>query len=141
MNIQDVVASAMSVIRTRVNTIASNLANAETTRTPEGGPYKRRDVVQIAQSEQSVFESTLDEMSLAKPSVQAVVTDQTEPRLVYQPGHPDANPDGYVAYPNINVVQTMTDLMTATRLYEANVSVLKANSTVLRAAKEIGGNI
>jgi flagellar basal-body rod protein FlgC len=124
-NAYEVIASGLSVARTRVNVIASNIANAETTRTPEGGPYKRRDVVQTAQDVPGTFSSALDRMSLKKPSVMAVVADQEEPKLVYQPGHPDANTEGYVAYPNINVISTMTDLMSASRLYQANVSALE----------------
>jgi flagellar basal-body rod protein FlgC len=121
----EVLASGLSAARLRVNTIASNIANAETTRTPEGGPYKRKDVVQIAVDQQSGFSSVLDRMTLSKPMVSAVVEDQSAPKLVYQPGHPDANTEGYVAYPNINVVSTMTDMMTASRLYQANVSAIE----------------
>ncbi|MCB0353570.1 MAG: flagellar basal body rod protein FlgC [Bdellovibrionales bacterium] len=120
-NAIEVLASSLSAARTRVNVLASNIANAETTRTPEGGPYKRRDVVQVAQSIQSNFSSVLDRMSLMRPSIAAVVEDQSDPKLVYKPGHPDANDQGYVAYPNVNVVSSMTDLMSASRLYQANV--------------------
>jgi flagellar basal-body rod protein FlgC len=121
----EILASALSATRTRVNVLASNIANAETTRTPEGGPYRRRDVVQIAKGEHSSFGSMLDRMTLAKPSVAAVVEDTSEPRKVFQPGHPDADKDGFVSYPNINVVTTMTDLMSASRLYQANVTALE----------------
>lgn len=133
----EVIASGMSTSRLRVNTLASNMANAETTRTPEGGPYKRRDVVQIATPVTSSFSNTLDRMTLAKPNMLAVVADQNEPRMVYQPGHPDANQEGYVAYPNINVVTTMTDLMSASRLYQANVSALSTVREMSRAATNI----
>jgi len=122
----DVLASGLSAARTRVNVLAANIANAETTRTPEGGPYKRRDVVQVATSATSSFSSTLDKMSLYRPSIQAVIADQSEPRKLYQPGHPDADEDGFVAYPNINIVSTMTDLMSASRLYQANVTALES---------------
>ncbi len=124
-NAYEVIASALSSARTRMNVLSSNVANAETTRTPEGGPYKRRDVIQIAKSQQSGFSSTLDRMSLYRPQVQGVVADESAPRLVYQPGHPDANKEGYVAYPNINVVTSMTDLMGTARLYQANISALE----------------
>jgi flagellar basal-body rod protein FlgC len=136
--VNDVVAKALSVVRLRVNTIASNIANAETTRTADGGPYKRRDVVQVAQTSQGSFASTLDEASLAQPAIAAVVEDQSDPKKVYQPGHPDADKDGYVSYPNVNVVQAMTDLMSASRLYEANVSVLKSTQALGRTARDIG---
>ena len=129
----EILASSMSATRTRVNTIASNIANAETTRTPEGGPFKRLDVVQTARTEQHKFASALDRATLAKPSVLAVVQDQTPPRRVHQPGHPDADKEGFVAYPNINMVETMTNMMSASRLYQANVTALE---TVRRMAEE-----
>lgn len=125
-NVIDVLSKSLSVARLRVNTLASNIANAETTRTEEGGPYKRKDIVQGAIPVKSAFGSELDQASLASPQVMAVVEDQSDPRLVYQPGHPDANKEGYVAYPNINVVTTMTDLMSATRLYQANVTAIES---------------
>lgn len=121
----EILASALSATRLRVNVLASNIANAETTRTPDGGPYRRKDIVQIAKSEPASFGSMLDKMTLAKPTVAAVVEDHSEPRKVFQPGHPDADKEGYVSYPNINVVTTMTDLMSASRLYQANVTALE----------------
>ena len=136
-NVMDVLSHGLSVARTRVNVLASNLANAETTRTPDGGPYRRKDIVQMAKSSPHSFQNALDRMTLAKPTVAAVVEDQKAPRMVHQPGHPDANTDGFVAYPNINVVTTMTDLMTASRLYEANVSALQTTRQMLRSASQI----
>jgi len=133
----EVLASGLSAARTRVNVLASNIANAETTRTPEGGPYKRKDVVQTAQEVTGAFTSALDRMSLAKPSVMAVVADSSPPRLVHQPGHPDADVDGMVAYPNINVVSTMTDLMTASRLYQANVTAMETARQMVAEAQRI----
>ena len=134
----EVLAAGLSAARTRVNVLASNIANAETTRTPEGGPYKRRDVVQIANSQPSSFSSVLDRMSLQKPSVYAVVEDNADPKKVFQPGHPDADKDGYVSYPNINVVSTMTDLTSASRLYQANVTALETARRMLQDARDIG---
>lgn len=133
----EVLASGLSATRTRVNTIASNIANAETTRTPEGGPYKRKDVVQVARTTQSKFANALDRMTLAKPSVYAVVEDQSAPRRVFQPGHPDADNDGYVAYPNINMVETMTNMMTASRLYQANVTAIETIRRMVDEAQRI----
>lgn len=127
----ETLSKALSAARLRVNTLASNIANAETTRTPDGGPYKRRDVVQMAVNQPVPFSSDLDKASLASPVVAGVIEDQSAPKLVYEPGHPDANKEGYVAYPNINVVTTMTDLMSASRLYQANV-------TALETARDIG---
>lgn len=135
--VTEVLASALSAARLRVNVLASNIANAETTRTPEGGPYKRKDVVQTAITMPAEFSNVLDRMSLAKPSAAAVVEDQTPPRQVFQPGHPDANQDGYVAYPNINVVTTMTDLMSASRLYQANVTALETTRRMTAEASAI----
>jgi flagellar basal-body rod protein FlgC len=123
----------------RVNVLASNIANAETTRTAEGGPYKRKDVVQVANEIKGGFSSLLDRMSLSKPALQSVVEDNSAPRQVYQPGHPDANADGYVAYPNINVVTTMTDLMSASRLYQANVTALETARQMAADALNIRG--
>ena len=124
-NALEVLASGLSAARLRVNVLASNVANAETTRTAEGGPYRRKDVVQMASEMPGTFNSTMDELSLAKPSIAGVVEDKTPPRMVFQPGHPDADAKGFVAYPNINVVTTMTDMMSASRLYQANVTAVE----------------
>ena len=124
-NVLEVVSKGLSAARMRLNVLASNMANADTTRTAEGGPYRRKDVVQIAKDSPSNFGSSLDRVSLAEPQVVAVTEDQSAPRKVHQPGHPDADKDGYVSYPNINVVTTMTDLMSATRLYQANVTAIE----------------
>jgi flagellar basal-body rod protein FlgC len=115
----------MSAARLRVNTLASNIANAETTRTQDGGPYKERRVVQVVDEVPGSFSSALDRMTLRRPRIAGVVEDQSEPKMVHQPGHPDANAQGFVAYPNINVVATMTDLMSASRLYQANVTAVE----------------
>ncbi|NMC64048.1 MAG: flagellar basal body rod protein FlgC [SAR324 cluster bacterium] len=136
-NVIEVLASGLSAARTRVNVLASNIANAETTRTPEGGPFKRRDVRQVALTQQSAFESELDRMSLAKPFIDRVVEDQSDPKRVYEPGHPDADKDGYVSYPNINVVTSMTDLMSASRLYQANITAVQVVREMADAAKNI----
>lgn len=136
-NAIEVLSRALSAARLRVNTLSSNIANAETTRTPEGGPYKRKDIVQMAVSEPSAFGNELDRASLAAPTVAAVVEDQAAPRKVYQPGHPDADKEGYVAYPNINVVTTMTDLISATRLYQANVTAVETSRELATAAQTI----
>ncbi|MCB0319110.1 MAG: flagellar basal body rod protein FlgC [Bdellovibrionales bacterium] len=133
----EVLASGLSAARLRVNTVASNIANAETTRTEEGGPYKRRDVVQVAVTQQSNFGTVLDRMSLAKPQVAAVVEDGSEPRKVFQPGHPDADETGYVAFPNINIVTSMTDMISATRQYQAMASAIDSVKKMSQAAERI----
>jgi len=134
----EVLASGLSVARLRVNTLASNLANAQTTKTDEGGPYKRRDIVQVAKEVPGQFATTLDRMSLQRPTATAVVTDESEPKKVFQPGHPDADEEGYVQFPNINVVQTMTDLMMAQRLYQANLTAMSATKDMMQESYRIG---
>jgi flagellar basal-body rod protein FlgC len=136
-NSVDVLAKGLSAARLRMNVLASNIANAETTRTEEGGPYRRKDVVQASVGVQSSFSSQLDRATLAEPQIVAVVEDSSEPRKVFNPSHPDANKEGYVEYPNINVVQTMTDMMSVTRLYQANITAIDSVSQMSQAAREI----
>lgn len=132
-------AGGLDAQRQRMNTVASNLANASTTRTPEGGPYKRKDVVFEAVPVSS-FEAALNiKMEEAKGvRVSGVVEDKKEPRLVYEPSHPDANKDGYVAFPNINVIEEMANMMAATRSYESNVAAINATKSMSMKALEIG---
>ncbi len=132
MDAMDISASALTAERTRMNQISSNLANANSTRTAEGGPYRRKD---------AVFATMLDEANARKSGgveVVAVIEDQSAPRLQYDPGHPDAGPDGYVAYPNVNVVEEMADMISATRTYEANVTAMKAGMDMQMKALTIG---
>ncbi len=131
--------SALRAQQLRLNTISSNLANIETTRTPEGGPYRKREVV--FQSTDTPFAKTL-EQSL-KGAVQAVEvseirTSNAPPRMVYDPSHPDADADGQVAMPNVNVLDEMVDMTSATRAYEANVTAIKAAKRMALKALEIG---
>lgn len=141
-NAIEVLSKAMSAARLRVNTLASNIANADTTQTADGkGPYKRKDIVQVAQEIPNSFDSDLDKASLAVPQVLGVVEDQSAPRQVYQPGHPDADKNGYVAYPNIDPVTTMTDLMSASRLYQANVTALEAARDMATEANRIAQRV
>jgi flagellar basal-body rod protein FlgC len=137
LNTMEVLASGMAAARLRVNTLASNIANAETTRTQEGGPYKERRVVQVVDDVPGSFSSALDRMTLKKPRIAGVVEDQSPPKLVHQPGHPDADEKGFVAYPNINVVATMTDLMSASRLYQANVTAVETARMLHSEASKI----
>lgn len=128
-------ASALTAQRLRMDVIANNLANANTTRTPEGGAYRRQMVVFESREE---FKRDLEGKTEKTPlgvKVSRIEHDQTPFRLVYDPGHPDANPEGYVAYPNVNTVQEMTDMISATRSYEANVTVV--NSVKQMAAKAL----
>jgi flagellar basal-body rod protein FlgC len=120
-------ASGMSAQRTRAEIITENLANAETTRTPEGGPYRRKDVVFESSGAGSSFSSILgDAISPGGVSVSSINQDQGDPLQRYQPGHPDAGPSGYVAYPRINPAEEMVDLMSASRGYQANIASMSA---------------
>ncbi|WP_243374362.1 flagellar basal body rod protein FlgC [Geotalea sp. SG265] len=126
----DISASALTAERTRMNLISSNLANANSTRTAEGGPYKRKDAVFAAEPVAEPFKSVLQKAGGgAQPKQVGVVQiteDQTPPRMQYDPTHPDADARGYVALPNINVVEEMADMIAATRTYEANVTAARA---------------
>jgi flagellar basal-body rod protein FlgC len=122
-------ASGMSAQRTRAELLTENLANAETTRTPDGGPYRRKDVVFQAAGVSSPFSSAFNEAIGSGPagvSVVEIVTDQSDPEQRYLPSHPDAGPDGYVAFPNINTAEEMVNLMNASRSYQANVASMSA---------------
>ena len=124
-------ASGLTAERLRLDLIAGNIANAQTTRTADGGPYRRKA---------AVFAAVL--ASAGRPGqgvrVSAIREDDTAPRLEFDPQHPDANAEGYVAYPNVNVLQEMVDLITAARAYEANVTVLNAGKGMFLKALEIG---
>lgn len=137
----DISASGLSSDRTRINTIAMNLANAKTTRTPLGGPYRRKTVVQAATDVDDPFSvhmrSALDR-ELKGVRVMAVTQDIRPLKQVYEPGHPDANAEGYVSYPDINVVEEMANLMTAQRNYEANATTVEAIKGMFNKALEIG---
>lgn len=137
----DVSSSALTAGRTRMNLISSNLANANATRTPEGGPYKRKDAVFAATPIANPFNRVLDgatAQQVRKVEVSEIVEDQNPPRLQYDPSHPDANPQGYVAMPNVNVVEEMADMVGATRAYEANVTAVQAAKSMAMKTLEIG---
>lgn len=121
-------ASGMSAQRTRAELLVENLANAETTRTPDGGPYRRKDAVFETDAAESPFSSVF-ESQLGRPDgvrVSEVVVDDREPERRYLPGHPDADKEGYVAFPRINPAEDMVDLMGTTRSYQANVAAISA---------------
>lgn len=137
----NVSSSALAAERTRMNLISSNLANANATRTPEGGPYKRKDAVFTATPVESSFNRALDGATakqVHKVEVSEIVEDKNPPRLQYDPGHPDANSQGYVAMPNVNVVEEMADMIGATRAYEANVTAVQAAKSMAMKTLEIG---
>lgn len=154
----DISGYGLSAQRFRMNLISANIANANTTRTAEGGPYRRQDVVFKAISFEDVlnkelendygflkFENPLDEKEAseyAKPPLQSVIVDKvvrddSDFILKYDPHHPDANADGYVAYPNINPVIEMTNLIEATRAYQANVAAFNSSKNIAQSAIDI----
>ncbi len=135
----DIAASAMSANRLRINTVSSNIANAKTTRTEEGGPYKRRDVVFEAHDvKSSRFDSVLDQAALKTVRVADVVQDERAPELVYDPGHPDADKEtGMVAYPNINVVSEMTNMLTASAAYKAAAEVVNITKEMSQTVRSL----
>jgi flagellar basal-body rod protein FlgC len=138
-NTMDVSASALKAQRIRLDTISSNLANVETTSTPEGGPYRKKSV--HFQSQPLSFQEQLDgklKNTIQGVEVTAILEDQDEPLRVYNPSHPDAGKDGYVAMPNVNVLKEMVDMTSATRAYEANTTVIKSAKRMALKALEIG---
>ncbi len=134
--------SGMAAQRARMNTISSNLANINTTKTAEGGPYRRKDVVfesmPDVQSFGEVMGANDPKSDFQRVQVTDVVYDKKAPILKHDPTHPDANEDGYVAYPNINLMEEMTNMIQATRSYEANVQAIQATKDMALSALEIG---
>lgn len=154
----DISGYGLSAQRQRVNLISSNIANANTTRTDEGGPYRRRELVLRAFDFDKVlnqkyetsnnlleYEDSLDEMgsfderrkpkpTLMSVYVDKIVRDDTQPRMQYEPNHPDANSEGYVAYPNINPVVEMANLIEATKAYQANVAAFQSAKNMASTA-------
>ena len=154
----DISGYGLSAQRFRINIISSNIANANTTRTAEGGPYRRRSVIFKAtdfseilnrkikdDSNMLEYENPLNDPSSPKdadPSIMSVVVhkvvrDDKEFRLKYEPNHPDANDEGYVSYPNINPVIEMADLIEATRAYQANVAAFNSTKSIAQSAIDL----
>ncbi len=134
-------ASGLAVQRKRMETISSNLANIETTRTPEGGPYRRKDVLITAVPLENEFGNTFkNELGdrLSRVQIADVIEDQSEPRLVYNPGHPDANDLGYVALPNIDQMTEIVNMVTTQRSFEANITALNASKAMAIRAIDLG---
>ena len=151
----DISGYGLSAQRVRVNTISQNIANAQTTRTEEGGPYRRKEVVFKAIdfnkqfnkaigkiTDSAKFEDPLNEGSFGKkvnPAIMSVIVDKIsrddrEPKMKFDPSHPDADASGYVAYPNINPVIEMADLVEATRSYQANVAAFESSKNMANSA-------
>ena len=156
----DISASGLSAQRRKLTAIAGNIANVDTTRTDEGGPYKRRRVVMLEAPKLTKFSTLLQEqrsrlrrtdgkhMLEAEPRpdelfvgsgvmTQEVREEPVKPRLVYDPNHPDAREDGYVVYPDVNIITEMVDMISASRAYEANATVLSAAKDMVSRSLEI----
>lgn len=127
----DISASGLFAQRTRLDTIAKNIANVSTTRTDKGGPYRRQEVLLSARSDN-------DRYSGGGVEVASIVESNDPAKIVYDPGHPDANSEGMVAMPNVNIMDEMVDMISATRAYEANIQAINAVKTMAAKALEIG---
>lgn len=138
-NAMQVSGSALKAQRTRINVAAMNLANVNTTRTVEGGPYKAKSVVFATKPLESKFEEILNSKAkLQSVEVIDVVEDQVPFKEIFDPSHPDADTKGMVKLPNVNVVEQMVDMMSAKRAYEANVTALDAVKSMALKALDIG---
>lgn len=137
-------ASGLTAQRLRLDLISNNIANAQTTRTEKGGPYQRQDVVFIAEGSNTALPAPVaarrNTLSSLQGGVQVseILTDATNGPRVYDPTHPDADADGYVNYPNVDIVVEMTNMLSATRSYEANLATVEAIKRMALKALEIG---
>lgn len=129
----DISAGALSAQKLRLDIVAQNIANAQTTRTPEGGPYQRKII-----SFETELVKRAGGVALQSVNIAGVTADRSPGQSVYNPQHPDAGPDGTVLMPNVNLAFEMVDLITASRAYEANLSVVKNARTLAMKTLEIG---
>ena len=130
-------ASGMAAQRMRAEILTENMANAETTRTPEGGPYRRKDVVFAADQQASPFSDVFQNEVGDGVRVADVVVDDRPPEMRYMPGHPDADANGYVAFPRMNPAEEMVDLMNASRSYQGNVAAMTAVKDMIARSIDI----
>lgn len=139
MDALDVAATGMSAQRIRMSVTSSNLANANTTRTPEGGPYRRKDPIFSAAElpGEDGFAGALRE-ELVGVDVESIEESTGPLEMVYDPFHPDADADGYVSLPDVNVVEEMVDMVTASRSYEANATAFELMRSMMQRALDIG---
>ncbi|MFZ3342182.1 MAG: flagellar basal body rod protein FlgC [Terriglobales bacterium] len=131
--------SALGAERMRAEVVAANMANAQTTRTPRGGPYRRQMVVFQARS-QPRFSLALGGLLRDNPAavrVAAIIGDARPPIMRFEPGHPDANAQGYVAYPQVDPIEEMTDLLSAVRAYELNASAVQATKNMIQQSLDL----
>ena len=143
----NIATSGMGAQRTRINVVSANIANAKTTHTIDGGPYKKQHVVfedlllqasnKTNKNDSEMSLNLKQDLSLRGVGVKTIVESKDEPIMRYEPSHPDANQDGYVAYPNINPVVEMVDLIEAMRSYEANVASFTAHKDIDKKTLEI----
>jgi len=143
----NIATSGMSAQRTRINVVSANIANAQTTHSTDGGPYKKQNVVfqemllsekeKLSASPTQDKDNQLPNKNLSGVGIKQIVESKEEPIMKFEPDHPDANDDGYVAYPNINPVIEMVDLIEAMRSYEANVSAFTTHKTIDTKTLEI----
>lgn len=137
----DIASSALTAGRTQMNVISMNLANVKTTRTAEGGPYRRKSVTMAATPVESPFSKAMNsalDRELNGVRILDIAVDKRPLKRVYEPGHPDADQEGYVFYPDINVVEEMTNMLTASRNYEANATMIENIKGMYNKALEIG---
>jgi len=130
-------ASGMAAERTRAELLVENMANAETTRTPEGGPYRRKDVVFSSEPQSSPFSAVFQTEVGTGVTVSDVITDARDPIKKYMPGHPDADANGYVAFPNMNPAEDMVDLLNSQRSYAANVAAISSVKDMISRSIDI----
>jgi flagellar basal-body rod protein FlgC len=139
-----IAASGLTAQRLRMDVISGNVANAETTRTEEGGPYQRRQVVFTTEQSMGLTGPDLPELSATgdrvpgEVRVEAILVDDSPGHRTYDPTHPDADEEGFVTYPNVDIVTEMTNMLSATRSYEANVTVFNALKSMAMKALDIG---
>jgi flagellar basal-body rod protein FlgC len=130
-------ASALNAERMRIEVAVSNLANAESTRGPDGQPYKRKDVV-LASEPTEKFQDVLSRANATGVRVAAVLDDQSAPRRRYEPSHPDADSEGYVSLPNVDTAEEMVDMLGAARAYQANLTAINLIRDLVQRALDIG---
>ena len=130
-------ASGISSQRLRAEMLVENMANAETTRTPEGGPYKRKDVVFSTDVQASPFSAVFQQELGQGVRVADIVVDDRPPEMRYLPGHPDADANGYVAFPHMNPAEEMVDLLNASRSYQGNVAAMSAVKDMLNRSIDL----
>lgn len=141
LNSLNIAGSGLTATRLRMDIISENIANASTTRTENGDPYRRKTVVYQAvegNSFSNILNNKLNDKQTAGVKVSAIVEDPSDFKYVYNPTHPDANEKGYVAMPNVDSTQEMLDMMSATRVYDMNINALNAIKSMASKALEIG---